>query len=204
MFPEGINKFWEYFFRERRMLIKKMCDGQAGMAEFMLGFTRATPAIITCGPAGVNGSIKMVGPVPRKEYIEEYAEKAERYAYRERLDPKSAACVLYSEFYVEEKMDPLLIGGLEMGFNHTWRNLESSREATLLFYTPPVTSYEVRAEVEIITDKDNPYKRFLNAFHDIFHRPGKGRSDYPALIFKIKEIYDNSSTREGFGKRIYP
>ncbi len=204
MAKKEITKFWKYFFQERKELLERMCKGSAGMDIFMLGFTRATPAVITCGPAGPNGSVKMVGPVPKKRYILEYAEKAEKYAYEEILDPRRAACMLYNEFYIDEKIDPTLIGGLEMGFNHTWENLKFSREATLLFYTPPTTSYEVRTLVEIIVDDNNPYKRFLNAFHDIFHKPHSGRSNYPALLFRVKEIYDNSSTRNGFGRKIYP
>ncbi len=199
-----LQVFWKYFFIDRRELIRKMCEEKVSMKEFMLGFTRTTPAVITCGPAGPNGSIKMVGPVPKREFIQEYVEKAEKYAYVERLDPKKASCILLREFYVEDKIDQTLIGGLEMGFNHTWENLKHTHEATLLFYTPPVISYEVRTNVEIIEDDDNPYKRFLNAFHDIFHKPRSGRSNYPALLFRIKEIYDNSSTRNGFGKKIYP
>ncbi len=199
-----ITKFWKYFFQERKELLERMCKGSAGMDVLMLGFTRATPVVITCGPAGPNGSVKMVGPVPKKRYILEYVEKAEKYAYGEILDPRKAACLLYNEFYIDEKIDPTLIGGLEMGFNHTWENLKFSREATLLFYTPPTTSYEVRTLVEIIVDDNNPYKRFLNAFHDIFHKPHSGRSNYPALLFRVKEIYDNSSTRNGYGKKIYP
>ena len=200
----GITKFWKYFFQERKELLKRICEGSVGMDVFMLGFTRATPVVITYGPAGPNGSVKMVGPVPKKRYILEYVEKAEKYAYGEILDPRKAACLLCNEFYIDEKIDSTLIGGLEMGFNHTWENLKFNREATLLFYTPPTTSYEVRTLVEIIVDDNNPYKRFLNAFHDIFHKPHSGRSNYPALLFRVKEIYDNSSTRNGFGRKIYP
>ncbi len=94
----------------------------------MIDITRTTPVVVTYGPAGLSGSVKMVGFVPRREYI----------------------------------------GGLEMGFRHSWGNIRATHRAALVFYTPPATSFEVRCSVEVV-DEDNDYKRYLNSIHDLFH-----------------------------------
>ncbi len=196
--------FIEYFYLDRIRLLEKLCNGGKPPENFLLAFTRTTPAVITDGPAGLSGSIKMVGFVPKKEYIEEMAEKAYRYAYLERpRNMRETTCILLREFYVLDKIDTSVIGGLEMGFKHSWSNIRATGKATLLFYTPPDTSFEVRCNVEIRNDDNDPYKKYLNSLHDIFHYSGK-KSNYPAYLFHIKEIYDNSNTRTGFGRRIYP
>jgi hypothetical protein len=44
----------------------------------------------------------------------------------------------------------------------------------------------------------------LNAQHDLYHRPNPdGWKDRPAYIFVIDEIFDNSVTPKGFGKKIF-
>lgn len=201
-----LPKEWmDYFFYRRINVIEELCRKGRPGGNFLLEFTRTTPAVITDGPAGLSGSIKMVGFVPKKEFIEELAEKAYRYAYIERPgeDMGSIACVLLKEFYNMELIDPSLIGGLEMGFKHSWVNINATHKATLLFYTPPNISFEVRTVVEIHDEEGDPYKKYLNSLHDIFHWGGR-MSGYPAYVFKIVEIYDNSATRNGFGRKIYP
>ena len=198
------KSFIKYFFIDRIEVLKKICLEGKPPENFLIRFTKAVPAVITYGPAGLSGSIKMVGFVPKKEFINEMAEKAYRYAYIDRgKDMRDITCLLIREFYRIELLDPMLIGGLEMAFRHSWENIRATGKATLLFYTPPNTSYEVRCDVEIHEEDSDPYKRYLNSMHDIFHWSGR-RSNYPAYIFKIKEIYDNSNSREGFGRRIYP
>ncbi len=198
------EKFIEYFFHKRIEVIKRICVEGRPPRDFLVQFTRTTPAVITYGPAGLSGSVKMVGFVPRREYIEEMAEKAYRYAYMGRgRDMREIACILLGEFYRMDLVDTSLIGGLEMAFKHSWENIRATGEATLLFYTPPDTSFEVRCTVEIHDGENDPYKKYLNSIHDVFHWSGR-RSSYPAYIFRIKEIYDNSNTREGFGRKIYP
>ncbi len=196
--------FLDYFFKQRVEIIESLCHGKPLKEHFLIAFTRTTPVVITDGSAGLSGSVKMVGFIPRRELIREYAEKAEYYAYINRPgNMRETACILLREFYVLENIDTNLIGGLEMGFKHSWTNIRETRRATLLFYTPPDTSFEVRTIVEIHEDDNDPYKRYLNALHDLFHYTGR-KSNYPAYIFHIREIYDNSNTREGFGKKIYP
>ncbi len=201
----GLPEEWiDYFYRARTRVLEKLCRGESPGPAFLIEFTRTTPAVITDGPAGLSGSIKMVGFVPHRELIEEMAEKAYRYAYLDRpRGMRETACVLLEEFYRWDLIDPMLIGGLEMGFRHSWENIRATGKATLLFYTPPETSYEVRVDVEIHDGEDDPYRTYLNSIHDIFHYSGK-KSNYPAYVFRIKEIYNNSATRGGFGRKIYP
>ncbi len=196
--------FIKYFFLDRIAVIEKLCRGEKLSENFLISFTRTTPVVITDGPAGLSGSVKMVGFVPKKEYIVEFAKKAYRYAYVERpRDMRETTCLLLKEFYNMDYIDVEVIGGLEMGFKHSWENIRATGKATLLFYTPPDTSFEVRCEVEIHEDDNDPYKKYLNAIHDIFHYSGR-QNKYPAYLFKIREIYDNSNTKEGFGTKIYP
>lgn len=80
--------------------------------NYLIEFTRALPVVITYGPTGLSGSVKMVGFVPREEFIDEMAEKAYRYAYIDRVDDmKNIACLLLREFYRIELIDLVLIGG---------------------------------------------------------------------------------------------
>lgn len=197
------HSWLEYFFHERVRVIEALCRGEKALKHFLIHFTRTTPVVIADGPAGLSGSVKMVGFVPKKQYIEELAEKAYRHAYIDRPgDMRRTACILLEELYRIDLIDPLLVGGLEMAYKHSWTSIKATKKATLLFYTPPDKSYEVRTTVEIHIEDNNPYKKYLNAIHDIFHYNGK-TSNYPAYIF-IKEIYDNSATRNGFGTKIYP
>jgi len=198
------DRFLKYFFLDRIAVIEKLCRGEGLGENFLISFTRTTPVVITHGSAGLSGSVKMVGFVPKSEFIVDFAEKAYRYAYIDRgKNMKDIACILLNEFYRLEYIDTSLIGGLEMGFKHSWVNIRETGEATILFYTPPDTSYEVRCSVEIHEEDNDPYKKYLNSIHDIFHHSGRVNK-YPAYIFKIREIYDNSNNREGFGTKIYP
>ncbi len=204
----GLPKiFLEEIFYARINLLKRLIRGeQLSFEKLILEFTRTTPVVITYGPAGLSGSIKMVGFVPRKELIEEQARKAVYYAYNidKPLGLSEVFRILLEEFYREESLDLRLIGGLEMGFRHSWTNIRATKRATLLYYIPPDISFEVRCSVNIHDDNRDPYKVYLNALHDLFHKPRRGKSNYPAYVFHIEEIYDNSNTHDGFGRMIYP
>ncbi|WP_297502956.1 hypothetical protein [Thermococcus sp.] len=110
---------------------------------------------------------------------------------------------LLNEIYVRERIDFTKLVSLELARKHTWENITSgSREATVLFFTLPSTSYEVRCEVEV-HEGDNVWE-YTNAVHDLFHRPEKPRDwrKTPAYLLKIREIYDNGE--RAMGVRIYP
>ncbi len=198
MIPED---FIRYVFEERVEGIKKLADGKFG-PEALIGFTRHNAAIITCGKAGANGSIKGVGFIHREEFLPETVEKLRREMQRPYV-PKRALEFLLNEIYVREKIDFTKFVSLELAKKHTWENITSgNREATILFFTPPSTSYEVRCEVEV--HEDDEVWEYTNAVHDTFHRPKKPRdwNRTPAYLFKIKEIYDNGES--AMGVKIYP
>ena len=198
MIPE---EFIRYAFEERVAGIKKLAEGKFG-PEALIGFTRHNAAVITCGSAGANGSIKGVGFIHREEFLPETLAKM-----KEELgapyNPKRAVEFLLSEIYVRERIDFTKMISLELAKKHTWRNLsEGAKKATILFFTPPSTSYELRCRVEI--HEDGPIWEYVNSLHDVFHRPKKPRDwrRTPAYLFEIEEIYDNSEDKMGL--RIYP
>ena len=206
MLPE---KFLDWAYHKRAKLVRRQVEGEnIHPREIFLGFTTHTPAIITHGSAGLNGSIKGIGFLPKREYIEEILDiymghiaTADQEHYADR-----GLKVLYEQMWSPQAFDKIdfsILGTLELAKGHTWTNLHENPEATLLFYEPPVISFEVRCIAEIHTD--GIYHKFLNAQHDMFHHPNPDRwKNRPAYIFRIKEIYDNSATREGFGRPIYP
>ncbi len=193
-------EFIEYAFRERVSALRSMLDKGLGQSA-LIGFTRHNPAIITCGPAGPNGSIKGIGFIHKPEHLQSTLDKL-REELKRPYDVKRAARFLLEEIYVEDLIDFIRLTTLELAKGHTWENVRSNPRATVLFFTPPVTSYEVRCSVEI--HEGGPVWEFVNAVHDVFHRPRVRRdwSRTPAYLFEIEEIYDNGA--EAMGRRIFP
>lgn len=203
------EKFVNYAFRQRRDFLRRFLEGDLSESEFLVAFTRHTPAIISCGRAGPNGSIKGIGFVQKKEFIENTIEKAKGFLEsiidlpREK-SMRLALKFLLDKVYVEERIDFMKLSSLELAKGHSWANLIENPRASILFYTPPYFSFEVRASVEI--HEKGTYWEYVNAIHDVFHAAGtKKRRDWsktPAYIFLVEEIYDNSV--EAMGKRIWP
>jgi len=201
------EKFIEYAFRQRRKFIERVLKKSLSGADFLVAFTRHTPAIISNGRAGLNGSIKGVGFVQKEEFIEKTVDRLKAFLKeKEGLSRdeamKRALKLLLDEVYVEERVDFLKLSSLELAKGHSWANFADNPRASILFYTPPSTSFEVRARVEI--HEDDLYWEYANAVHDVFHAGTKNRdwSRTPAYIFLIEEIYDNSV--EAMGKKIWP
>ncbi len=194
------KEFIRYVFDERVLLIKKMLRGEFG-ADVLLGFTRHNAAIITCGTAGINGSIKGIGFIHYDDILEDTLKKMREELKRE-YNMRRAAEFLLNEIYVRDKIDFKKLVSLELARKHTWENLrEGEKKATILFFTPPSTSYELRCDVEI--HSDDMIWEYANSLHDIFHRPANKRdwTKTPAYLFKIREIYDNGE--EKMGIKIY-
>jgi hypothetical protein len=101
-----------------------------------------------------------------------------------------------------EKMSTLeLARDIPHSSGHTWSNLQRSQEACLTFYRPPNVSFELRGQIEI--HKDTEYREIVNCIHDCFHYTSREeRKARPAYIFNVEEVYDNSPTKDGFGKKI--
>lgn len=201
------ERFAKWIYEDRADLVRKMARGEKVQPETLfLGFTRHNPTFISHGPGGLNGSIKGVGLVPKKEYLEETLD-----AYLRHIDAgwrdgysEDGLNLLVNHLWSPEaksRIDFSVLGSLEMAFKHSWANFQVNKEVTLLFYQPPTVSYEVRGEIEIL--RDGLYQQYLNAQHDVYHKPNKERwASRPAYVVHIMEIYDNSASKEGFGTKI--
>ncbi|HDD68982.1 MAG TPA: pyridoxamine 5'-phosphate oxidase family protein [Candidatus Korarchaeota archaeon] len=202
------EKFLNYAFRQRRDFLRRFLEGSISESEFLVAFTRHTPAIISCGRAGPNGSIKGIGFVQKMKFIEDTVKKAEEFLESVTGLPRGKAMrlalkFLLDEVYVEEKIDFTKLSSLELAKGHSWANLNENPRASILFYTPPSISFEVRAKVEV--HERGAYWKYVNAIHDVFHAAGNEKrrdwSKTPAYIFLLEEIYDNSV--EAMGRRIW-
>ena len=197
--PEEFIK-WSFF--ERRELVEKMIKGELKEKDFLVGFLRHTPAIVTDGPAGLNASIKGIGFVPKEEVLEDVTKKLKEALNRPR-DMKAAAKFLLEYVYNENYIDFHKLSTIELAKKHTWENLQHSDRATILFFMPPETTYEVRCKATIHTQ--DLYWEYANTIHDLFHVPNtpevKRWSERPVYIFEIEEIYDNNP--RVMGKKIY-
>ena len=198
--PPIPEEFINYAFRQKIEFMKRIMEKGLSQ-EVMLGFTRHVPAVITCGPAGPNGSVKGVGFIHREEVIHRSLELLREELSRP-FDPQRAVKFFLEEILVEDKVDFTKMATLELAKGHTWENVRANPKASILFFTPPSTSYEVRASVEI--HETGPIWEFVNAVHDVFHRPKKPRdwTKTPVYLFKVEEIYDNSASV--MGRKIYP
>lgn len=201
------EEFRRWVYEGRAAMVRSMASGEKVRQDTVfLSFTRHNPVFVSSGPAGLNGSVKGVGFVPQKEYLEETLEVYMRHidagwrdGYQDEGLRLLARCLWSQE--AKDRIDFSILGSLEMAFKHTWANLQASKAVTLVFFQPPAVSYEVRGEVEIC--REGICQRYLNAQHDVYHGPHKERwSSRPAYIVHIKEIYDNSATKEGFGTRL--
>jgi len=194
------QEFINYVFKERRVLIEKLLKGEVTKEEILIGFTRHTPAIVSYGPAGLNASIKGIGFIVREEYLGETV-KILKEKLQNSLSMREALETLLNFIYREDRVDFTKLSSIELAKKHTWVNVQQNPKVTLLFYTPPDISYEVRCKVSIHLNDD--YWRLVNAIHDLFHggRIIRDWSKYPVYIFKIVEIYDNSPS--SMGTKVY-
>jgi hypothetical protein len=189
----------------------------------------ATASSSPGGELSVNAKIVGAGYVVREESlrdsIEELSEhirkgdrdfekagsEKERREFLEGFQTRGMRTLLKILYFepseAREKIDFTKMSTLELVANvadssrHTWTNVQSSRRACLVFYRPPNISFELRGEIEVHTDSD--YREFVNCVHDSFHyTSGDQREGRPAYIFRVEEVFDNSPTADGFGKRI--
>jgi hypothetical protein len=209
---KSAESFFNWAYRTRANTVVKLHSGEEMSHEKMfLSFTSHNPAFVSHGPAGLNASIKGVGFVPKPELMEEtlaaYITHIESYAKDDKEYSKRGLEILVKHLYAPEaaeRIDFSLLTSLEMAKKHSWENYKAEPEATLVFYQPPVVSYELRGRMEI--HEDGIYQRFVNAQHDVYHAPNMERwPERPAYVFRIEEIYDNSVTKDGFGQKMqYP
>lgn len=210
--------FFKWAFNTRANTVMKLYEEEEMSKEkIFLSFCSHNPGIITNGPAGLNASIKGIGFIPKDEYLEEvleaYMKHIDSYDGDDKAHSKNGLKLLVEQIYhpdMHHKVDFTRMASLEMAKKHTWENAKVNPEATLLFYQPPMVSYELRGKLELFDEaesgKREVFQQFVNAQHDVYHRPDKSRwLRYPAYVFTIEEIFDNCVSRDGFGTQmIYP
>jgi len=190
------RKFVDYVFTKRVNALRTLMRGELARERMLIEFTRALPVVVTDGPAGLSGSVKMVSILPRVELLPRLLERLRDLGP---ADSERAMRMLLEEVYREDVLDFNRLGALELAKRHTWINVRATGRATLLFYTPPIESYEVRCRVEV--HEGDEVAQYLNYLHRLVHR--SKRVDYPAYVFIIEEIYDNSDSPDGYGRLIY-
>ena len=212
------ESFFNWAFRTRANTVIKLLNKEEMSPEkVFLSFCSHDPALVSNGPAGLNASIKGIGFVPKPEYLEEtleaYIKHIETYNGDDKEYSQRGLELLVKYLYgpeAQHRVDFSLIGSLEMAKKHSYANYKANPEATIIFYQPPMISYELRGKMEIHDEMDSGkreiYQQFLNAQHDVYHRPDRNRwLRYPAYVFRIEEIYDNCVTKDGFGTKMqYP
>lgn len=220
---------WNYFDR-RRLLLKLLSGGFEDPRLMFLEFARHNPVLCTAASGGgveVNGKVVGVGYVLKPDFMREAAERLEEHLRatdeavaagersREELAREHAARglkLLLELVYLEpetaaERVDFEKLASIELALRvphsskHTWSILQRSRRACLVFYQPPSTSFEVRCSVSIHESGD--YHRFVNLVHDAYHyTPPERRGGRPVYIFHVEEVYDNSASPRGFGRKL--
>ncbi|RLE73367.1 MAG: hypothetical protein DRJ37_00375 [Thermoprotei archaeon] len=189
-----------------------------------------TAAVDEHGVVEVNGKVVGVGYVVKEEYLKEHTRIFEKHLketgerYEEVKHDETALKQLYREhaerglnlllkyIYLEpgktvEVMDFEKLSSIELAkrlphsSKHTWNLLQRNRNACLVFFQPPSISYEIKVRVSI--HLDDLYHCFVTLIHDAYHyTPPQHREDRPVYIFHVLEVYDNSPTASGFGRRI--
>lgn len=214
------ESFFNWAFHTRAGTVKKLYAGEDLSPEkIFLSFCSHDPAFISNGPAGLNASIKGIGFLPKDEYLEEtleaYLKHIGTYDPEDKTYSQRGLEVLIKYLYGDDAKERVCFskfGTLEMAKDHSYANYKADHTATVLFYQPPAISYELRGTIDIYDETESGrreiYQQFINAQHDVYHQPAKDRKSWltrPAYLFRIKDVFDNSATKEGFGtKLIYP
>jgi hypothetical protein len=202
--------YMEKFYHARRRIVELMLEAggfEAVKAELIRNATALSPMVATCGPAGPNVAPLMVTFLPREEYLEEALEKIrgmrEKLWGRGHLVFPEAAKFLLEYVYNPEKSDPPRLGSHLMTKGHTYTNIQATGRATLgILFPPDEGALEIRASAIIVEDGD--LYEYVNQVHDLMHAVPYGKSNhpwFPAVIFTVEEIYDNSY--QALGKLIF-
>ncbi len=216
---DNAKRFFDWAFDARAENVIKLYNGeQMSMEKMFISFCSHEPAFISHGPAGLNASVKGVGFLPKDEYLEEvleiYIEHIKTFDPEDKSYSQRGLKILIEQMYGEDarkRIDFTKLGSLELAKKQSWENYQVNKDAALIFHQPPMISYKLKGTIEIYdeesTGKRELYQQFINAQHDVYHRPGGFDLwiKQPAYIFRIEEIYDNSASRNGFGARLeYP
>ncbi len=205
------SKYLDLYFLERRRIVEALLKAK-NMDEISdLIYKNSlllSPTVATCGPAGVNAAPFMVSFMVREEFLDEALARMKRIL-EEMHGAGWRAMLKAGEFLLDyvynlERADPLTLVSHLMSKGHTYRNIIETGEATISILIPPDRgAFELRAKAEIISE--GKIYEYVNMLHDLIHVAPEGRRShpwYPAIVFRVYEIYDNSY--QVLGKRIYP
>jgi hypothetical protein len=218
-----MNQFFEWAYRTRGNTVKALAEGgKMNMEKLFLSFTSHNPVFISHGAKGLNGAVKGVGFAPRPGFMEaalkDYIEHIKTFSPDDPGYQARGLHILIKHLYCEEaerNIDFSHLYGIEMAYKHSYANYLENPEASLVFYQPPMISYELRGRMELIGKRHQkgavvdpfglpPVQQFVNAQHDVYHAANtalwKSRLVYR---FTIEEIWDKSAGKNGgFGKRL--
>jgi len=203
--------YLEGYFMERRRLVEALARaGSIGEVQDLVHkyAPLLSPTLATCGPAGVNAAPFMVSFLVRDEYLDAALAELRRiekeYWGKGREALAAATRFLLDYVYNPVRADPLTLVTHLMSRGHTWRNVRETRQGTLSILLPPDRgALELRVDAVIV--EDGPIYEYVNLVHDLIHvipDGERGHPWYPALVMRVKEIYDNSFQR--LGLRILP
>ncbi len=222
------KKFLDWAYSDRVRVLRNLLGGELTRdpiiaSRFLLDSMRHNPIFCTAstdqkGHITVNGKVVGAGFVLKKDFLEEALKKLEAHvdsfsnlSIGEYM--RNGGQVLLELLYFEDreeayrKVDFSKIATLELaegmaGFaQHTWHNLQRyTGEACFIYYMPPTLSFEVRGEVEL--HREGSYHQFVNLVHDCVHKFRPSRTNKPAVILNVKEVYNNSASLEGFGTKM--
>ncbi len=220
---EEMNPFFKWAYKTRANTVIALKNGeQMSMEKMFLSFMSHNPIFCSHGPSGLNGSVKGVGFAPRQEFmseaLEDYKKHIASYTKGDRDYSNRGLDVLIKHLYSEEaekNIDFSCLYGVEMAYKQSYENFLDNGEASLVFYQPPVISYELKGRMEMIgtrygeDDEVDPFsldiiQQFVNAQHDAYHQPDITRWK-KRLVYKftIDAIYDKSASAKGFGVKIW-
>jgi hypothetical protein len=203
--------FLDNTLRARRKLVEKILEkgmGHSVECDLIRSSYLLSPMVATYGPAGLNVAPFMVSYLVKEHCIAEALERLrdiEKKYWGKGFDAVRTGLTFVLDYVYNEKcVDPLVMVSHVMTKGHTWKNIIETGEATLGILIPPdVAAYEIRAIAEII--EQGEIYEYVNLVHDLMHVIPEGERShpwYPAVVFRVKEIYDNSYQK--LGSRIYP
>lgn len=182
------------------------------------------------GAIDVNGKVVGIGYLPKEHLLGKYlevfgehlletderyekvknSEKEVRKLYEEHA--RRGLRLLLEHMYLdrgraEELMDFEKLATIELALRvphsskHTWSLLQKNPRACLVFFQPPGVSFEIRGFITV--HRGDVYHRFVNAVHDAYHyTPPQRRGNRPVYVFHVEEVYDNSPSPGGFGRKL--
>ncbi|MBI4688564.1 MAG: hypothetical protein HY756_12465 [Nitrospirae bacterium] len=162
-------------------------------------------------PFPVNMTVKGIGLIPKKEYLNDYidifegvAAEARTMSWEDSLNKRIEAMnKLYGDV---ENFDATLLGGLEIFEGRAFQNLKEEPYTSLLYVGMmpaeggmQYISFQVNGRAEIL-DKGNPYYRFLLASRKLFEfdKFHLYQPDYPfGYLVNVLEVRDKSPFTKG-------